>query len=201
VFLNRAGGSRENLLDEAEKLFMRKGYGATTLRDISSALGVSHASLYYHFPGGKETLFVAVTERNVVRHGEGLARSIEAGGGHLHGRLLGAASWLLSQPPMDLIRMAESDMPALPEAVAFRLMQLIYKNILRPVTVVFEVAAADGEIDPGTDTGLVGGAFFGLIESLHATPGTFVKRSKMDMATELIKIVLRGIGYSEGDSQ
>jgi AcrR family transcriptional regulator len=199
--LERQGKSREHLLDEAEKLFMRKGYGATTLRDISSALGVSHASLYYHFPGGKEALFVAVTERNVVRHGDGLARSMAAGGDHLHGRLLGAASWLLSQPPMDLIRMAESDMPALPEAVAIRLMELIYANVLRPVTVVFEAAAANGEIDPGTDTGLVGGAFFGLVESLHATPGMFVKRTKIDMATELIKIVLRGIHYKEGDSQ
>jgi TetR/AcrR family transcriptional regulator, cholesterol catabolism regulator len=196
----KQGESREQLLDAAEKLFMRKGYGATTLRDISSGLGVSHASLYYHFPGGKETLFEAVTERNVVRHGEGLARSMAEGGGHLHGRLLGAASWLLSQPPMDLIRMAESDMPALPEAVSRRLMELIYVKILHPITVVFESARDSGEVGPATDAGLVAGAFFGLIESLHATPGAFVKRSKMDMATELIKILLKGIDYSEGDT-
>jgi AcrR family transcriptional regulator len=198
--VGKQGGSRENLLDAAEALFMRKGYGATTLRDISMALGVSHASLYYHFPGGKDALFQAVTERNVLRHGEGLARSIAEGGEHLYGRLLGAASWLLSQPPMDLIRMVESDMPALPEAVAISLMELIYRNILHPITLVFESARLAGDIGADTDTGLVGGAFFGLVESLHATPGMFVKRTKIDMATELIKILLRGIGYSEGDS-
>lgn len=198
--MDKQGKSRENLLDAAEKLFMRKGYGSTTLRDISSALGVSHASLYYHFPGGKDALFEAVTERNVMRHGEGLARAMAEGGEHLHGRLIGAATWLLSQPPMDLIRMAESDMPALPEAVAIRLMELIYRNILHPITVVFESARAAGEVGADTDTGLVAGAFFGLVESLHATPGMFVKRTKIDMATELIKIVLRGIHYKEGDS-
>jgi len=197
--LEKKSESREQLLDEAEKLFMRKGYGATTLRDISSALGVSHASLYYHFPGGKESLFEAVTECNVMRHGEGLARCLADGGGCLYGKLVGAASWLLSQPPMDLIRMAESDMPALPEAVARKLMELIYVKILHPITAVFESARDRGEIGSATDAGLLGGAFFGLVESLHATPGIFVKRTKMDMATELIKVILKGIDYSEGE--
>jgi AcrR family transcriptional regulator len=191
--------SRENLLLAAEKLFMRKGYAATTLRDISSELGVSHASLYYHFPGGKESLFEAVTEKSVLKHGEGLTRSLSEGGSHLLGRMLGAASWLLSNPPMDLIRMAETDMPALPEAVARRLMELIYLKMLLPLNLAFEEARLAGEIASTTDSGLVASALFGMLESLHAVPVAYVKKSKIEMAGELIAIMLKGIEYREGE--
>ena len=75
-----------------------------TLREISSPLGLTHAALYYHFPGGKEKLFSEVMERNIRRHGDGLAAAMEEGGVTLRGKLRGAASWFLSQPPMDLIR-------------------------------------------------------------------------------------------------
>ncbi len=179
---------------------MRKGYAATTLRDISAELGVSHASLYYHFPGGKESLFEAVTEKSVLHHGDGLARAMAEGGTHLRGRMLGAAAWLLSNPPMDLIRMAETDMPALPEAVARRLMELIYVKMLLPITVAFEEARVAGEIEAGTDSGMVASALFGMLESLHAAPVAYVRKSKIEMAGELIVIMLKGIEYREGET-
>ncbi len=191
--------SRGRLLDAAEALFIRKGYGATTLRDISTELGVSHASLYYHFPGGKDELFVAVTERNIERHRLGLIEAIQSGGDTLHGRLTQVASWLLSQPPMDLIRMAETDMPALPQATARKLMEALYASILWPITGIFREAKISGTVSKANDEGLLAGAFFGLIESLHATPSAYVSRGKMDMANELIGIVLKGIGYTEGE--
>lgn len=199
--VKKSSESRDKLLSAAEKLFMRKGYAATTLRDISAELGVSHASLYYHFPGGKESLFEAVTEKSVLQHGVGLATSMSEGGSYLLGRMLGAAEWLLSHPPMDLIRMAETDMPALPEAVARRLMELIYVKMLLPLTVAFEEARLAGEIAAGTDSGLVASALFGMIESLHAAPVAYVKKSKMEMASELIAIMLRGIEYREGEQR
>ena len=64
---------KERLLDVAERLFSSKGFAAVTLRDIAQALSLSHASLYYHFPGGKEELFIQVMKRNILRHGEALA--------------------------------------------------------------------------------------------------------------------------------
>lgn len=41
--------SKEAILEEAKKLFSTKGYRATTLKDLSSAFGVSRPSLYYYF--------------------------------------------------------------------------------------------------------------------------------------------------------
>lgn len=41
----------------AAPLFRQKGYGATSVRDISNALGVQSSALYYHFDGKEELLY------------------------------------------------------------------------------------------------------------------------------------------------
>lgn len=50
--------SREQLLDAAARLFGRKGYDATSVREIGAALGISAPALYHHFPS-KEEIFCA----------------------------------------------------------------------------------------------------------------------------------------------
>ncbi len=193
--------AKERLLDTAERLFARKGFIATTLRDVSTELGLTHASLYYHFPGGKEDLFAAVMERNILRHGAGLAAAIKEARSDLRERARGAAYWLLSQPPIDLIRMAEADMPALPENVARKLMDLVFRELIVRLRVVFEEAVLSGEISPATDSGLVAGAFIGLVESLHSVPPFAVKKTRVAMADELIDILLKGLDYTEGGTE
>ena len=55
--------SAQRVLDVAEALFMDRGYNAITLRDIADELGIKQASLYSHFPGGTEQLFMSMSER------------------------------------------------------------------------------------------------------------------------------------------
>ena len=53
------GGGRsttERILDAATVLFSEKGYHATTMREIASAVGIKAASLYNHFPGKEDVL-------------------------------------------------------------------------------------------------------------------------------------------------
>ena len=68
--------STQRILDVAEALFMDRGYSAITLRDIADELGIKQASLYYHFPAGKEQIFVAMAERLFERHREGLETAL-----------------------------------------------------------------------------------------------------------------------------
>ena len=187
------------VLDAAELLFAGRGFDSVTLRDIASSIGLTHAALYYHFPGGKEALFAEVMERNIRRHGAGLAASMDAGGKSLRGKLRGAAAWLLSQPPMDLIRMAESDLKALRPEVARRIMSLVYELILKRLGDVIEAARESGEVG-ACDPGLLAGGILGLVESLHSVPVAIVKRDRNTMACELIDVVLKGIDYREEDN-
>ena len=61
----RGGPSRrQDLLLAAAKLFTRKGYAGTSVRDIARAAGMLPGSIYYHFPS-KEALLVAVHHQGV----------------------------------------------------------------------------------------------------------------------------------------
>jgi AcrR family transcriptional regulator len=52
----RSERSRGLILDASLKLFSQRGYGATAIRDIAEAAGVSTGSVYHQFPD-KETIF------------------------------------------------------------------------------------------------------------------------------------------------
>ena len=47
---------REQIVSVAARLFGKKGYDGTSLRDIAEASGITKAALYYHFPD-KERLY------------------------------------------------------------------------------------------------------------------------------------------------
>jgi AcrR family transcriptional regulator len=55
-----ATGTREAILDNAQRLFDQQGYDATSLRQIAEAVGTTKAALYYHFPA-KEHLLLELT--------------------------------------------------------------------------------------------------------------------------------------------
>ena len=52
--------TRSKALDRITEVFRKWGYDGATLRLISDATGLGRASLYHHFPGGKEEMAAAV---------------------------------------------------------------------------------------------------------------------------------------------
>jgi AcrR family transcriptional regulator len=178
---------------------MARGYAAVTLRDIAAAVGIKHTSLYHHVPGGKEELFVEVVERNLVRHRHGLAESIDRADANLRARLHAVADWFLSQSPMDLVRMTQSDIPSLSSEAADRLIKLTYQSILIPVEEVLRDAYRSREID-NPDFGLVAGGVVGMIQSLFSVPEQAVRRSREEMGRELIDVVIDGIAAGRATS-
>jgi len=184
--------ARERVLAAAERLFAQKGYTAVTLRDIAAEIGIRHTSLYHHAPGGKEQLFIEVTERNFQHHREGLTHAIETAAPDVRAKLGAAADWLLSQPPMDLLRMVYSDMPAIDPVHAERLSQVAYASVLLPIETTLREAQQRGEIDHA-DLGLIAGGVLGMIESLHAVPEHVLRQSRSAMAYTLIDTLLNGL--------
>ena len=51
--------TKDKLMDAAEKLFARRGFHGTSLREITGAAGVDLALVNYHF-GSKKALLAAV---------------------------------------------------------------------------------------------------------------------------------------------
>ncbi len=58
--------TRERILDAAEEVLRRFGLAKTTVVDVARALGVSHGSIYRHFPS-KAALQDAITDRWLAR--------------------------------------------------------------------------------------------------------------------------------------
>ncbi len=61
------GFDEEEALDRAVQVFQAKGYGATTLDDLTTAMGINRPSLYGSF-GNKEALFHRVLDRYQDRY-------------------------------------------------------------------------------------------------------------------------------------
>jgi AcrR family transcriptional regulator len=123
---------RDGILDAAEDLFREKGYTSVTLADVARAVGIRKPSLYYHFPDGKEQLFVAVQERMFRRMGDQLAEAIDAAEPDLRQQLSDAAEWFFSRPPLFLLMMIHHDMPALADHNRRSLTEASYGVIMQP---------------------------------------------------------------------
>jgi AcrR family transcriptional regulator len=184
--------ARERVLDAAERLFAQRGYSAVTLRDIAAEIGIHHTTVYHHVPGGKEQLFIDVVERNFQHHYNGLTKAIASAEPDIRSQLRAIADWLLSQPPMDLVRMVYSDMPSIDPAQADRLSRMAFEAMLLPIEAVMRFAQQQGELDYH-DLILVAGTFIGMIESLYAVPQRVVTKSRQTMAYEVIDMLLNGL--------
>lgn len=184
--------ARERVLAAAERLFAEKGYATVTLRDIAQQVGIRHASLYHHVPGGKEALFIEVTERTLARHRAGLEQAIGAAPDDVRSQLCAAADWLLAQPPMDLIRMNFSDMPAINASHAERIGDLAYSSLIAPLERVLHRARERAEITHD-NVGMIAGGLLGMIQSLHAVPEYALEQPRATMASALIDVMLNGL--------
>jgi TetR/AcrR family transcriptional regulator, transcriptional repressor for nem operon len=86
---NRADGSQpstsERILDIAERLVQTRGFNSFSYADIAAELGVTKASLHYHFPG-KAELGEALISRYAERFYEAL-REIDREAPHARAKL------------------------------------------------------------------------------------------------------------------
>src|SRR5689334_23743675 len=69
--------TRALVIDAAERLFAEQGFAATSMRDISSASGVSHPLIHHHF-GSKEELYSTVKRRLVEGYAKRFPRAAKA---------------------------------------------------------------------------------------------------------------------------
>lgn len=186
----------ERLLETAERLFSERGYVAVTLRDIGTELGITHASLYYHVPGGKEELFIEVTQRALLRHRLGLEKAISQASSVLQEQLRAAALWFLSQPPVDLSRMSRSDLPALDQAEAERLTKVAYESIILPIEQIFVAASAHEKYRLPSPI-LVAVSFIQIVGGIREAQ-RYTTTTTECMVDEMIDILLHGIESGSG---
>lgn len=83
--LHRGLGTRDRVLRVAQALFAERGYRGTSLRDISSRIGIKAPSLLHHF-SSKDELYLAMLDRIFTRLEEAV-ESLVAGRGSRQQRM------------------------------------------------------------------------------------------------------------------
>jgi AcrR family transcriptional regulator len=190
------GTARENVLDTAERHFARRGYAAVTLKDIARDLGMRQPSLYYHAPGGKEELYVEVMVRHLARHREGVEAAVGThdpaeGVEGLRARLERAAHYMLSRPPIDLRRIAFSDLPDLSPDNAKRLEAEVGRSLFGPIMGLFTAALAAGQLRHN-DVDLHTISFLTLVDVLRNGEPYSGKKAET-LVTPMLDMLLHGI--------
>jgi AcrR family transcriptional regulator len=132
---SRAAGeeTQHRILDEAQVLFSERGYVGTTVQQVAARIGITKAALYYHFPQGKEEIFVELMRRHLHRLHEGLEQVIQQDG-TTRERLEAIATYIAARAPAgdvdklrrELIHLHEAHRAALRDEFHHRIVQTIY---------------------------------------------------------------------------
>ena len=184
--------STQRILDAAEALFMDRGYSAITLRDIADELGIKQASLYYHFPAGKEQIFVAMADRLFERHREGLEQALAGAPQDLADQLRAVAHWFSSQPPVKILGMLHADIPALSRDHVDHLEAIAREAMYLPLRRAFVAAQERGEIRR-THPDLLAGSFLWLMDGLSYGQTRLGAPPRAVMADDLISVLMDGL--------
>lgn len=141
----------DRALDAAVDLFWRRGYRATSTRDLQRALGLSPSSLRAAF-GGKEDLAAAALARYLARLDAALISPLREGPeglGAIDRFLAGLSEWHLADGGRGcmvgrLMCDGLDDLPAVAAGIAaFR------RSLREAVSAALDRAVARGEIAPG----------------------------------------------------
>jgi AcrR family transcriptional regulator len=187
---SEAGLARRRLLDVAEALFMERGYSAVSLRDIADAFGIKQASLYYHFPGGKEELYVAVAQRAFARHHAGILEALE-GEEEIGAKLTAVANWFTTQPRMCLMGMMHADLPALHAEANEAVTAAAAQGLFQPIAHAFAGAQDRSEVRPVSPF-LLAGAFLALLDGATISQDLAGSGGREQVIHGLIDLLLHG---------
>jgi len=69
--------TKSDLIAALDEVFRRRGYEGATLAELSRACGLGKASLYHHFPGGKDEMARVLLRRAVAELGTRAYRHLD----------------------------------------------------------------------------------------------------------------------------
>lgn len=186
---------RNQILDAAAQVFARKGYHATTIRDIARVAGIADGTIYNYFEN-KQKLLLGIFDR--------MRESVQAGGalpepGDVSLRefmraLVAQPLTVLSEDDFALFRVIVSEM-----LVSEELSALYHEQILAPTVALAEVFLqewAERGVITAAHTGLIARAVSGMLMGLmlqHIMGDPLVQQEWERLPDFLTDLILQGI--------
>jgi AcrR family transcriptional regulator len=141
---------RERLLRAAVEVFDRKGYAATSVREIVEHARVTKPALYYHFKS-KEGILVAILEEGARQFQEAIARAA-ASKGTARQRLVALCeqAYGLFRQNVPVVRVAHAVYYGPREGLPAFDLTVFERKLVAAIRQIIQDGVAAGELQPGS---------------------------------------------------
>jgi AcrR family transcriptional regulator len=178
--------TKARALDAADTLLHQYGYLGVSMDAVAAAIGIRKASLYHHFPGGKDELMLTIAERLIEFDATGFQRSIES---HQSARdQLEAMATFIFSDRRQTDRVLRDAMRFMPEEHQKSISEGFFQHLFSKVHATFERGVNRGEFRPH-DTELSTWAFLGLVSELNGERDA----ARPDLASRVVGMLIDGL--------
>jgi AcrR family transcriptional regulator len=183
---------REQILVTSKSLFIQQGYHGLAMRQISEALGVSKAALYYHFKD-KEELFLAILSNNLDEI-ESAIDSIESQKISSGEKIVLFVEHVLKQPAEQraMIRLASQEMSQLSATARKKFDKTYHDQFTGKLQTIFEAGVKNGEFRP-IDPAIATWALLGIMYPYFYPAHTGATPVRPEIIRQIIGIYLNGV--------
>jgi len=187
---------KERIFCSALELFTKRGYAATSVREIVTLAQVTKPALYYHF-SSKEGLYIALL-RGFVTKVESLLEDVSNNYESLNGQLLDLCDkiFLLFSENRDLVRLIHAIYYGPPQGAPFFDFQQFHRKILKSMSNIIRRGIEAGEFRTGLAEDMAWalmGACQVAIEEQLVTEKAQIDRVKL---RRILHVILIGINSS-----
>lgn len=188
---------RQDLLRIAAVEFSRRGYRATTLRQIAAAAGILPGSLYHHFES-KEHILREVMIGSTADYVLDLERiaNLERPASELVRKALESRLELYREQGLALGIVLQTDKTTLEHAVFDEMRELGFR-IERAWDAIITKGVRDGDFAPDLDVRAVTYAIQGMVNWAHRWFNPEGRLSPTELAAQWAKLLLRGLETRE----
>jgi TetR/AcrR family transcriptional regulator len=195
------GSVRQRLLEGAAELFTRKGYAATTVREIVAAAGVTKPVLYYYFRN-KEGIYLELMQEAFAKMDDLVAISLEEQGSPIQKLLsLCDRAYSLFMENIKAVRVMYAIYYGPHQGAPFFDFDAYHLKFLEAIRRLIEEGIRKGEFRKGNAedmTWLILGAINVVMEAHLGHPEMGIGREGL---TRVLKLIFRGISGKKEQSK
>ena len=183
---------REKILLTAKSLFIQQGYHGLAMRQISEAVGVSKAALYYHFKD-KEELFLAILDI-YLNDLENAINAIQSKTLASSEQLRMFVEYILSQPAEQraVMRLGSQEMVQLSASSRKSFGKIYREKFIGKLTAIFQAGIESGELK-SLNAEVATWALLGIMYPYFYPAHTGDKPVAANVIDEIVMIFLKGI--------
>jgi len=188
---------RTRLLAAAIGLFAKKGYSATTVREIVEAAGVTKPVLYYYF-GSKEGIFHEMMRDALAAFEGTVTRTLEAPGTATERiRLFLDGVLTLVLEHLDAMRVVDSFYYGPPQGAPFFDFEVIHRRFIETLTSLVHEGMEAGELREGDPDDVA----WAIVGQFEVARGMSLCHPEMDFGRErlarLLDVVFLGVSATD----